>query len=487
MVSTFKENSLFLNENVENKLVNCIKEKLNIQNVAGYYQTFNAFNQPRLETFIFHYIERCFAMVCKTDGFIELNFASVSKILASSELFLTSEIQVYNAACAWVDFNCKERREFVKDLLLKVRMPLLTDGDFATLQDSADKSPLLSPFEKSENLLSVINGILYDKENFYKEKSSIYHTNRYNSQDTFDFLFLGLPQNENEKDAKHVKRFDAQNFKSAEHFALYNPEAHMTDAAFVNGSLYAFHSNACFLNEDNLNVLVVEKYEGNADGLWMWAPMDDIVYVYRFFRVCVFMDRIFVMGGLSEAFQAASSEVFALDTGRSEWIPSSEISRMKEARAQPACAVFQGRIVVSGGFNLHEPGALLRSVEAYDQSRDSWSSMPKMIAPRQNHSLVAVKNKLFVVGGNVKECEVFEARSSNKFVSIKRSLKHFDFYAAPDTAVSVGSKIIVFGDRSQKLAVYDVDKDEWHEESFQFTERSKGCICLKVPKMSYKQ
>lgn len=58
----------------------------------------------------------------------------------------------------------------------------------------------------------------------------------------------------------------------------------------------------------------------------------------------------------------------------------------------------------------------LTTVEVYDHLRDRWS--PRMIERRRGHSLVAIRNKLFVVGGTDqqghKPCEVMD--SSDKFV-----------------------------------------------------------------------
>ena len=85
---------------------------------------------------------------------------------------------------------------------------------------------------------------------------------------------------------------------------------------------------------------------------------------------------------------------------------------MHEAKQVASCAVFGGRVVVSGGYN----DQMLRSVHAYDHLDDSWSVMPNMIERRCRHNSVAVKNKLYAIGGSLSpNCEVFDS-TSNKFV-----------------------------------------------------------------------
>ena len=66
-------------------------------------------------------------MVYATRMFLELNFSFIKKILASSELHIDSELEVLKALEMWIDFNINGRKQFAKDLLLKVRLNLLSD------------------------------------------------------------------------------------------------------------------------------------------------------------------------------------------------------------------------------------------------------------------------------------------------------------------------------------------------------------------------
>ena len=88
---------------------------------------------------------------------------------------------------------------------------------------------------------------------------------------------------------------------------------------------------------------------------------------------------------------------------------------MHQARKFASCTVFEGRVFVSGGFNNIQ----LNNVEAYDHIDDSWSNMPNMIERRHHHRSVAIKNKLFIIGGHkVSSVEVFHS-VCNKFVLLK--------------------------------------------------------------------
>ena len=100
--------------------------------------------------------------------------------------------------------------------------------------------------------------------------------------------------------------------------------------------------------------------------------------------VCTFMDTIFVFGGLRDDI---TNSCLQFDTKDHNW---KEVARMNEARRWAACAVFEGRIVVSGGRDNNRNE--LNKVESYDVIADEWSPMPNMINRHSFHELVVVRN-----------------------------------------------------------------------------------------------
>ena len=91
----------------------------------------------------------------------------------------------------------------------------------------------------------------------------------------------------------------------------------------------------------------------------------------------------------------------------------SQIADLNEERIAAAFTVFEGKIVVSGGFQS--------SVEAYDYYENKWTFLPDMIHSLRQHVSVSIGNKLFVIGGFEKSCEIFDS-FSRKFCSIKTCL-----------------------------------------------------------------
>ena len=117
---------------------------------------------------------------------------------------------------------------------------------------------------------------------------------------------------------------------------------------------------------------------------------------------------------------------------------------MIESRYYASCAIFEGKIVVTGGC-LDKEGfdnstILQKSSESYCFYENKWKKFPDMLVNRCRHTTVRMSNKLFVIGGSYRyDCKVFDS-VTNKFVLITNlmGINHFV------DAVSVGNKIYVF-------------------------------------------
>ena len=151
-------------------------------------------------------------------------------------------------------------------------------------------------------------------------------------------------------------------------------------------------------------------------------------------------------------------------------------------RQNASCAVFKGKIVVTGGLCL-EIMHKLNCAESYCFYENKWTNFPDMLVKRCGHATVSMVNKLFVIGGNDEyACEVFDF-NTNKFVFIKNTPGKNYFV----NALSIGYKIYVFqeydnGDyrnenRNNVLTLYYNDRQNaWIEESsLYFVSRVVSC------------
>ena len=79
-----------------------IIKKLKIDNALAFHQFASVFNLSNACKATRSYVERCFTVLVETENFLELNFALLLKILASSELLITSEREVLDATIKWL-------------------------------------------------------------------------------------------------------------------------------------------------------------------------------------------------------------------------------------------------------------------------------------------------------------------------------------------------------------------------------------------------
>ena len=153
----------------------------------------------------------------------------------------------------------------------------------------------------------------------------------------------------------------------------------------------------------------------------------------------------------------------------------SQIADMNEKRFEAACAVYEGKIVVTGSRNLN-------SVEAYDYYENQWTYLPDMNEKRWHHALVSMGNKLFVIAGyKVSTCELFDIYS-RKFSYVKKC-SDFTHDMCYFEAVCIDNCIVIFGKHycknQTKVFTYNDDTDEWKLINCSFLKNKSGFSCIK--------
>ena len=190
-----------------------ISANLQIKNAACYYQFVNFFCLLSLQKLTLNYIERCFTIASDTDSFILLDYTSFSKILASSSLLITSELEVFNALKKWLNYKIEERSKYAKDLLLKVRFHLLQNKTIRYLLNDSTVINNNSEFGK------IVKRSCQNINNFLNHSSSC-RRSRYCKQQMFEILVCGGVNSKTENTCNGVRSF---NLKNTEVVDAYQP------------------------------------------------------------------------------------------------------------------------------------------------------------------------------------------------------------------------------------------------------------------------
>ena len=196
-------------------------------------------------------------MVAETESFLELDIWLVKKILSSSELNTTSELEVMKAASAWISHKNDERSQFATDLFLKVRFTLLPEQVLKkVLQKSKYRDSYV--FQRNEKCLLLAREILRDKDSFYQKNPLLNHTSRYCSHIKYKVLLSGLEKTVSNEIQASVYQVDGKHFNKVKRVtnipeqALKHCEQHTV--LNVKHEIYLLFFSLSQRNDTNIHV-----------------------------------------------------------------------------------------------------------------------------------------------------------------------------------------------------------------------------------------
>ena len=465
LTSTLKLINLMLYKGKSKELDKIMQDKVAVENVITFYSLAKFYNIVSVSESSLLYIERCFPVIVETRNFLHFDFDLVVKVLSSSKLNIHSEVEVFNAANAWLKHNSKERGKYATQLLLKVRLQFLSQHAFKHILNC--NSLLTKNIEHGKTLKEV----LLNQKTFSSTKTNNYYTSRYCSQNKFNIvLFSG--KNLTNRDVRKVYQVDVNNLNNVKSISSMKEERLMFKTVCLKGQVYVFGGKTCaYMLRNAKNI---EKYSPSTNE---WTVVTNLFDERENFCTCSFIDKILVFGGSYYNYNEGHLITLSCSEFNTNDNSFKELSGMNVARSNAACAVFKGNVIVCGGYDTNNLN-YFNSVESYDVFADKWSPMSNMVYNHSFHSLVAVKNKLFVISRNNTNHEVFDC-ASKKFFVLK---PHPDIIAhVVMNCVAIGNKILMFLNQSSKVICYDVDKDEWSEESCGITKDLFNYSCVKMP------
>ena len=355
-----------LNENESLKISDYLKDKMTIDNAPFFYSLANLYKLATAFEFSLSYIQRCFAMVVESQNFLHLDFNLVAKILDSSELNVQSEVQIFNAASIWLSYKTTERKNYAKQLLLKVRLNLLSEHAIKYI------SKCQSPLSRNHECVKILKEVT---KNLFQNSSYTCYTNRFCGQNKYNILIYGGYNEIKGKVFKTVVRLDGSKLNIVKPISSIVNERIRFEAVCLKGEVYVFSGKF------GTTTMSVEKYSFSSNS---WNEVSRISENRDSFCACAFMDHIFMFGGCSNEkhfFDRVTDSCLKFNTNDNNL---KEICRMNIERVHASCVNFQGNIVVTGGRRFDT--SKLKSVESYDTFGDKWTFMPDMIHRHSDHS-----------------------------------------------------------------------------------------------------
>ena len=468
LIKCLKTNNVLLNKVQQNEIYEYMKNEINVRNAAIFYYLSKPFNISSLSKISMRVIERCFPMVAESQTFLELKLVHVKNIISSNELNVDSELQVLNAAGDWMSHKLTKRRKYSICLFSMIRLSLLSSPALKYIFDKKSR------FRMGRKCAEIIREI-FNNRNPRSYKLS--GTSRYCTQDKFNAIVCGGENINTRNIVNNVCSLEADNLCSVNNLAPMPERRGGLQAVCVKDEVYVFGGVAPILDESieepNL-VQSIEKYSPAANA---WEKVADMYDVRVDFCVCSFMNSIYIIGGRRPYSTNVGRSIVEFNTISRTW---KEHSRTNVERVKSSCAVFQGKIVVSGGYSY----PVEDRVEVYDHVADSWSEMREMCERRHTHKSVGVKNKLFIIGGvGTPRCEVYDSRL-NIFLWLKPHPASFtNNLNYPAGVISIGSKVVVFVQSTGRTLLYDFEDEEWMEKPCEAIKYIKWYSCAKSPQL----
>ena len=103
-----------------------------VETALHYHAITQKYDLVDLENAIFSFICEYFIDISKSKSFLKANVKIVRALVNEDRLNVTSELDVFNAILAWIDFNRQERISFAPGLISCVRMQLMTPEALVT-------------------------------------------------------------------------------------------------------------------------------------------------------------------------------------------------------------------------------------------------------------------------------------------------------------------------------------------------------------------
>ena len=302
----------------------------------------------------------------------------------------------------------------------------------------------------------------------------VLYENRYCNQEGFSILACG-GTDKNKKLLKQVLEIKIPSFKTTEFPSMKLPHD-ILKTVVINSDILAIVDSEWTLKQLKSKFTSVETYSPKSKN---WHHKYIKVGAKTNFCICSFMRKLYVIGGYVRNNSEYFKSCHTYDPIRSKW---EKKANLKYTRRNASCTVFEGKIIVTGGFTRRQ---YLKSVEAYDYYENKWNYLPNMIEERNSHASVSMGNKMFVIGGwNNINCEVFDS-FSRTFTKIKADIKVPDITGWNFNALCIGNTVIVFhgfyAEHEETIIyTYDVVNEKWSNVKCDFTRYLLGSSFCQV-------
>jgi len=488
LLQRIKITKTLLNSDEQKSLPEVLKFRVHERNFDLCYQLSKIF-VPQFQELVLKYIDCSFVQISQSQKFLQINIGLLKRILKRNSLLVTSEEDVYEAASRWLSHRFDERENYARELLLTVRLSLFTDMKFLEILHSQN-----SPFSRNQDCREVMSQIankIYDPnspretftlrglvENLYEGGREEPFTPRYCHHNVDHNVLLFYRNN---TQGMTMRARSADGYGILKEVCLPTLRHYGAEAICLNREAYVFDRHFGNIRSTFDDYQPIKKIELATGDTEVIGNVADRIDYWSSYAVCSFKQKFYLIGG-NHPMEDIHNRCLEFDPQEGGW---KEKMRMISERESPAACPFKERIVVSGGrfYNnndVHVPAnrrdrRAINTVEAFCPEENAWEDCAPMIDPRYQHKQVAVRTKLYFIGGGINSMEVFDSASENA----ETLIVNVNLLLEPAGAFAAGEEIIVFS--GPKVLYFNLITGNWRVEDFNAARGFGSYLCIKSP------
>ncbi|XP_041372118.1 kelch-like protein 18 [Gigantopelta aegis] len=411
-------------QSVKEACCDFLKERLHPQNCLSVRAFADQYMCSDLVESANKFIQNSFKQVAGTEEFLGLDRADLTDIISRDELNVNNEEQVFEAVMAWVKHVMNKRKEHLPELMVRVRLPLLTpqylSDKVATeelvksslqcrdLLDEArdyhlmpERRTLLQTFKTRPRCCTDIPGVIYAVGGLTSSGDSLSTVEYFDpvvgrwivaeamstmrsrvGVSVLNGLLYAIGGYNGSERLCTVEVFDPDSHRWKK-VAAMNCKRSALGAASLNGKLFV-----CGGYDGVSSLRSVELYDPK-NNVWV---MSTSMHKYRSAAgVAILHGEIYACGGHDGLSIFDSVECFNMTTGLWRTVAS-----MNSKRCRLGVAALNGQLYAVGGYD----GAMfLKTVERYDPTTNTWEYVKQMKVKRSRVAVAATYGKVYAIGG----------------------------------------------------------------------------------------
>ncbi|CAF0724285.1 unnamed protein product [Rotaria sordida] len=355
-----------------------LRQHLSLTNCTEIRQYAELLNRKSLIDLADEYIRDHFLDIIQIDDFYKISYKHLKELIASPDLGILDEKDVYDAVIKWVKHDPRERAAHLADLLHEVKLPLINTEYLLTV---IAQEELIRTNLTCRDLLDEAKVYIFKKANLLTTKSPM--GPKIIPRKTAAGVLLCVGGRGATGDPfKSVECYDLRHDRWFYIAEMTTRRRHVGVCA-VNGRVYAIGGH-----DGNVHLNSAEVFDPQTN---RWEPLAPMNTWRRGIAVGCLGGPLYAVGGLDDS--TCFDTVERYDIEHNTW---STVASMSTARGGVAVAALKGYLYACGG---NDGSSSLNSCERYCPSYDKWTPIASMNKRRAGASVTVLNNRLYILGG----------------------------------------------------------------------------------------